>query len=180
MPVERHGATNGRTPCQLGDTSRVQLISLAVPVLAAPALARFPKRLSPERVRSQFLSLRHHASAQYSPLPREGLISPRTRSGRPSSKGGGNPPAAIGCGLRKLTRTNPQVALGSSRNRLITSSAVNSSGMVDTFNSFCDRRHRTAALTSAARFRTSRRSTDETTSFDTDRPLTLRLHLWQC
>src|SRR5215217_8899193 len=64
MPVERHCATNGRPPSQLGDTSRVQLISLAVPVLA-PALARVPKRLSPEKVGSRFLSLRQLWPAKY-------------------------------------------------------------------------------------------------------------------
>src|SRR6266516_4496991 len=58
--------------------------------------------------------------------------------GRPSANGAGNPPAAIDCLLANVTRTNPQVSLGSSFSKVRISSAVSSSVTGVTFGEFCD------------------------------------------
>src|SRR6266516_773856 len=81
--------------------------------------------------------------------------------GRPSANGAGNPHAAIDCLLTNVTRTNPQVALGSSFSKVTISSAVSSSVKGVTFGTFCDLAasdgNNVAALTTAVPCRARRR-----------------------
>ena len=92
----------------------------------------------------------------------------------PSANGAGNPPAAIECLLTNVTRTNPQVALGSSFSKVTISSAVSSSVTGVPFGGCCDLAANAgtnvAALTTAVPCRTRRRPTIGEFHFGTARP----------
>src|SRR6266566_7959227 len=83
--------------------------------------------------------------------------------GRPSANDAGKPPAAIDSLLTNVSRTNPQVALGSSFSKVRISSAVSSSITGITFSESCDfaasEGTNAAALTTAVPCRTRRRAT---------------------